>query len=172
MKVGVPVAPLVLFYWLHILATTVWIGGLFSLTTFILPAAQRTLTISGQREFLRTIKFRIQQIGWLCLLILIVTGMFQMSANPNYKGFLTIENSWTTAIFLKHLAIGVLLIISGIITWGLAPRLNRVALQARKDPVFENQLQDIEKWEMKLTYINLTLGTVILGLTAWARSAA
>src|SRR5512133_891646 len=128
------VSPLILtiLYWLHMLATVVWIGGLAAVSLLLLPAMQRTLGNAKYAEaysaLLTQIQARLQQMGWFCLLVLIGTGMFQMSANRSYKGFLTITNPWSVAILIKHLVIGLMILVSGYVTWGLLPRLQRQAL--------------------------------------------
>ena len=40
------------------------------------------------------------------LIVLIVTGMVQLTASSNYVGFLNFSNTWAKAIFLKHIAVG------------------------------------------------------------------
>ena len=119
---------LAVIYWLHMLATVIWIGGLAALALIVIPAARRTLDADPYAAFLGRVQERLQQVGWLSLLVLGATGMFQMSVNPNYGGFLAIDNRWAAAILLKHAAIGLMVIVSAYSTWGLLPQLRRMAL--------------------------------------------
>jgi uncharacterized membrane protein len=165
-----PVGMLTVIYWLHMLATVSWIGGLASLALIVLPAARKTLQGSTYSAFLQQVSRRMQQIGWLSLVVLTGTGMFQMSASPAYRGFLAINNPWATAILLKHLVIGVMVLAGAYLTWGLTPALERLALlqsHGKGDPAELVALQRREEWLVRL---NLAISVVVLLLTAWARS--
>ncbi len=159
-------------YWLHILATVVWIGGLTALSIFVLPAARRTMPEKEYSAFLTAMASRLQQVGWLCLLVLIFTGMFQMVSHPNYQGFLVIDTSWAMAILLKHLTVAAMLILSVYVTWGLLPSLQRIAfkkaLGRSTDPI---ESQKLEGRQVSLLQLNLFLAVIILLLTAWARTS-
>ena len=98
-----PYSGLSVVYWLHMLATVIWIGSLAALSLLILPVARRTLDARAFSAFLNGIQQRLDPIAWLCLLVLVGTGLFQMSASPNYSGFLAIRGQWAFAILTKHI---------------------------------------------------------------------
>ncbi|HEX7973402.1 MAG TPA: hypothetical protein VF498_03265, partial [Anaerolineales bacterium] len=81
-----PAWALTLAYWLHMLATVVWIGGLAAVTLLVLPAARQALPSPAFAGLLSSIQRRLEPIGWLSLTVLIATGLVQMSASSNYKG--------------------------------------------------------------------------------------
>jgi uncharacterized membrane protein len=167
-----PASPLwlALVYWLHMLATVIWIGGLAGLALIVLPAAQRILEAGSYAAFIEQLQERLQQVGWLSLLILGATGMFQMSANPNYGGLLAIENRWALAILSKHAAILLMVVVSAYSTWGLLPQIKRTALmRAAGRAVDERALRGLHARENMLLRANLLLSVVVLALTAWAR---
>lgn len=165
-----PASIMALMYWLHLLATVTWIGGLASLAVIVLPAARRTLDDGAYAGFLGRIQERLNLVGWLCLMILGGTGMFQMSANPNYNGFLAISNTWATAILFKHIAILVMVLVSSYNTWGLLPALRRNALlRAAGRPLDPGAQKLLAGRERLLLNLNLGLSLVVLALTAWAR---
>lgn len=167
-----PPFALTIAYWLHMLATVVWIGCLSALALIILPAARSSLDASGYRALLSKIQSRLQPIGWFSLAVLAVTGMFQMSSHPSYSGFLAISNSWAAAILVKHLVIGLMIVSSGLMTWGVLPALRRNALlRAAGRAGSELDIQRLERQEAILLSINLVLSIVVLALTAWARAA-
>jgi uncharacterized membrane protein len=97
-----PFWALSLAYWLHMLATVVWIGGLVTLVILVLPVAKRLLEPDLFAQFLEGLQRRLDPLGWLSLSVLLVTGLFQMSANPNYNGLLSISNRWAASILIKH----------------------------------------------------------------------
>lgn len=162
---------LTITYWLHLIATVVWIGGLTAISFLVLPASQKTLDRATFSLFLAQIQARLQQLGWFSLALLVLTGLFQMSASPAYEGFLAISNQWSVAILTKHLVIGLMVLVSAYITWGLLPGLQRNAMRRAAgrevDAALEDSLQRREVWMLR---INLALSFLVLLLTAWARS--
>ncbi len=161
-----------LAYWLHMLATVAWIGGLAAMSLFVIPAARRTLDGETYARFLGTVQGTLQRIGWFSLAILIGTGLFQLSANPSYEGFLAINTPWAMAIFTKHMVIGGMVLSSAYITWVINPRLQRLALlRAAGKEIDAGQMADLRRREAVALRINLWLSVLILLLTALARAA-
>ena len=90
-------------YLVHLVATVVWIGGIVFVAFVVTPA---TASEPGSSRLLAAIQRRFTPIANLSLIVLIVTGMVQLTANPNYVGFLNFSNTWAKAILLKHIAVG------------------------------------------------------------------
>ncbi len=157
-------------YWLHMLATIVWLGGLVALALFVIPAARTSLPDNTYADFLSRVQLKLQRIGWFSLAVLTGTGMFQMSEHPAYEGFLAVNNSWAVAIFAKHAVIGLMVASSIYVTWGLTPRLRRLAiLQAAGKEVNPSEQAALQRKEALALKINLGLSVIILLLTALAR---
>lgn len=163
-----PVWALSLAYWLHMLATILWIGGLSAVVLLVLPAARQGLEVEQYARLLDRIERRLDPLGWLSLAVLLGTGLFQMSANPNYAGFLAINNRWAIAILIKHLVFIGMLAVSAYLTWSLLPALRRAALQRGK-AALDGSSEALIRREIWLLRLNFALGVVILGLTALAR---
>ncbi len=163
---------LAIFYWLHMLATVIWIGGLAAVSLIVLPAARKTLEAPAFSALFSRIQARMQQVGWLSLAVLIGTGMFQMSASPFYKGFLAISNEWAVAILSKHLLVGLMILVSAYVTWGVLPAIQRAALlRAAGRPVSDDRVLALQTREVNLLRANLALSVIVLLLTALARAA-
>ena len=172
---GTQTAPpivLAIAYWLHMLATVVWIGGLAALAVIFLPAARRLLAPADYSNLLAKIQRRLQMVGWFSLAVLVVTGLFQMSSHPAYQGFLTIDSMWAVAILIKHLVIGLMVLISAYLTWGILPAMQRMALiRASGRQVDESATRRLELRESRILTGNLVLSIVVLLLTALARAS-
>jgi uncharacterized membrane protein len=166
---------LTLAYWLHMLATVVWIGGLAALSILVLPAARKTLGETAYTDFLTDLQRRLDPLAWFSLAVLVGTGLFQMSASPNYNGFLAIGNRWAVAILLKHILIFGMAGLSAYITWGLLPGLRRIAMQhaiSKQDGgLHAADGAELSRRELRLLRINLLLGVLVLALTAVARAS-
>lgn len=165
-----PVWALSIAYWLHMLATVLWIGGLAALSLLVLPAARKVLDPGSYADLLMALQKRLDPLGWFSIIVLLASGMLQMSSNPNYDGFLSIRGLWASSILIKHIIFGLMVLVSGYITWGLLPALRRAALlQASGKEVPHGEA--LQKRETFMLRLNLILGILVLLLTAIARSA-
>jgi uncharacterized membrane protein len=167
---SIPYWALSIIYWLHMLATITWIGGLAALALLVLPAARTVLEAPLYARLLEAVQRRLDPLGWLSLAVLVGTGMFQMSANPNYQGFLAVANRWAAAILVKHLVFLGMIIASAYMTWGLLPALRREALRASHG-LGAAGIGRLQRRQRMLLTLNLVLGLIVLLLTALARAA-
>ncbi len=169
---AVPLWALSTIYWLHLLATVIWLGGLATLVIIILPLMKHFADQPARRAFLRRLVQRVQQLGWLCLVVLMVTGLFQMSENPNYAGFLAINNTWSVAIFAKHGVIAAMVAIGVYLSMVVGPQIRRELLRLQAGKGSEAAVQRLEQREERLLYANLLISVVVLALTALARAVS
>ena len=167
----VPPWALTLSYWLHMLATITWIGGLAAVVFLIIPAARQLENPERQAALFENAQRRLDPVGWFSFALLIGTGLVQMSASPQYEGFLAVNNRWAVAILLKHLVFFGMIGISAYLTWFSLPELNRAALHQSLGKGAP-QLARLQRKNLFLLRLNLIFGFVILALTAMARVAA
>ena len=161
---------LLIAFWLHMLATVVWLGSLAAVSLWVLPSMQRSLPANQYADWLLQANQRLSAIGWFSLALLTVTGLIQMGANVNYTGLLSFANDWALAILLKHIVIFGMVGVSAYITWNVAPTLQRAALR-RSAGASEHEEQILGARLQRLILINLVLGFVVLAFTALARIA-
>jgi uncharacterized membrane protein len=164
-----PILPLTIAYWLHMLATIVWVGGLAALALLVLPAARQSLDNQGFAAFLERLQHRLDLVGWFSLAVLAGTGMFQMSAHPAYEGFLAFNSLWAGAILVKHLVFLGMIAVSAYLTWGVLPRLRRLALLQMKDSNADGEKARLSAVNTALLRLNLIFAVIVLALTALAR---
>jgi len=101
---------------------------------------------------------------------LILTGLFQMSVNPHYDGFLSTSTQWSLAILAKHLLGVVMVVISAIQTWEVFPAIRRAILLSKKVKNTDD-LDALRRREYRLLQINFIVSMLILGATAIARAS-
>ena len=164
-----PTWALSIAYWFHMLATVTWIGGLAVLSLLVLPVADETLDGETYEKFLAGIRRRLDSLGWFSIVVLLASGMLQMSANPNYEGFLSISGLWAGAILIKHALFGIMVTLIGYYTWGLVPAMRRAALLKTRGKD-TGKLDKLQRRSARLMQINLLLGVFVLLLTAVARA--
>ena len=101
--------------------------------------------------------------------LLLVTGLFQLSASPHYNGFLSVSTQWSVAILIKHALAIVMVIVSAIQTWEVLPNIRRTLI--KKNKASKEELAALQKRETFLLRANLILSALILAATAVARTS-
>jgi len=164
-----PTWALALTFWLHLLGTVTWIGCIVSISILILPAAGKTLKPVDHLALIEAMQKRLEPIAWFCMSLLLLTGLFQMSVNPHYDGFLSTSTQWSLAILSKHI-LGIFMVVaSAIQTWEVIPSIRRTLMNKKKAD--EGQIIALQKKEVLLIRINFGLSVLILLATAFARAS-
>ncbi len=160
---------LAISYFFHLLATIAWVGGLVVLALLVVPEARR---IFGEQPALETFLMRMRKrflpISHFSLVVLIGTGLIQMSGDPNYDGMLQFTNDWSRAILLKHVAIAGMFVCGLALQFSVIPALERARLLLDRGKGDPNEWARLRRSEARLTWINAALGVLVLGFTAWA----
>ena len=165
-----PTWALTLVFWLHMLATVTWVGSLAAISLLILPAMKRALDPETQLVFIDAMQKRLEPIAWFSISLLVVTGLFQMSVNPHYDGFLSTSTQWSLAILTKHLLGIVMVVVSAIQTWEVIPAIRRAIVKSKKSENAE-ELDILRRREILLLRMNFGLSVLILLATAFARAS-
>ncbi len=154
-------------YFVHLIATVVWIGGLAMILFLVWPETARSLANQEERRrIVLGIQARFRPMANLSLVMLVGTGLVQMSGDPNYEGFLTFENTWSLAMLLKHITFAVMVGLTLLTQFGLAPAVERAILLASKGQ--PSQLESLLAREVRLMWGLAGLGAIILVFTAIA----
>jgi uncharacterized membrane protein len=164
-----PQSILVLSLFLHLIATVIWIGGLVVTVIMVYPAVSRALKDNpALYAFLSGLRKRFAPLSNLSLVVLVATGLSQMTADKYYDGFLTFDNEWTRVMLAKHITIIGMVISGGALQWFVVPALERVSLlleHGKGDPA---EFEKLRRREVRLTWLSVLLGIGVLGFSAWA----
>ena len=169
MQTVAPYWILALIFWIHLLATVAWIGSLVAVAAIVFPAARRSLQPADRLSLIDQVRSRLEPITWLSVSILIVTGLFQMSVNPHYNGFLATSGQWALAMLAKHLLVGALIAVSAVHTWDALPALRRALLQ--KPKLADVDIDRLQRREANLLRASIVLGALVLLATGFARAS-
>jgi uncharacterized membrane protein len=169
MPSAIPTWALAALYWLHMLATVTWIGSLVSIYVLILPIAGRALKPVDELALLDGVQKRLEPIAWFSVSLLVATGLFQMSVNPHYNGFLSTSGQWSLAILAKHALVVVLVAVSAAHTWDVLPSMRRLLM--RRDKADPEQILRLQRRERALLRASLVLAMLILLATAVMRAS-
>jgi len=116
-----------LITWIHLIAATTLMGGLVFSQFVLNPSAHQDPPDPKSKEVVRMAGRRFRTIAWVCLIILILTGSYQML---NESGSARIETVWGVVLMLKlflfFIAFGLILIHDFIID-PHAPSLKKTA---------------------------------------------
>jgi putative copper resistance protein D len=165
----VPTWVLASLFWLHMLAVVTWIGSLVSIYVLVLPVSRRALQPVDELALLDGIQKRLEPIAWFSVSLLIVTGLFQMSVNPHYNGFLSTSGQWALAILAKHMLVAALVAVSAVHTWDVLPSMRRALMRRQKAD--EEEVLRLQRRERALLTASLVLAALILLATAVMRAS-
>jgi len=165
-EVTIPFWVLTLSYWLHLMSTVVWLGGLALMAIVGWPAVRRHLLESDQWALLLR---RFTPWANASLIILWVTGFLQMTSDPNYEGFLAINSLWAQALLVKHIAVIGMMILGFYVQMRIHPALARLALLEQKRPAMaQAEREQLVQKENRLLRLNLVCAVTVLFFTAVA----
>ncbi len=153
-------------YWVHLLATVVWLGGIV-LMAFIAWPALRQGTLNANQWFQLQKRF----LPWInaSLVVLLITGFIQMTNDEHYTGFLAIDSVWAWAMLLKHVAYIGMVALTVYMQFVLYPAMERTALLARSHP--ETAAAESDKLtarEIRYLRLNVVAAMIVLLFTAIA----
>lgn len=157
---------LVFSYWIHLLATVIWFGSLVLMALAAWPALQAgAVTANGWL----TLQKRLTPWANISLVLLLITGFVQMTNDANYSGFLAIDSTWAWAMLVKHIAFGLLAVVTAYLQFSLYPAVDRLALLADKRPhLAQEEQQKLARREKQVLWLNLACAAAILFCTAVA----
>ncbi len=111
--------------WLHILAATVWIGGMAFLVLVVVPWL-RSGARTNAAAFLRQTGERFRNVGWICFGVVLVTGTFNLwMRGVSLSDFTRAQwllSSFGKAVVFKIATFVLVLIISSIHDFVVGPR--------------------------------------------------
>jgi uncharacterized membrane protein len=165
---AIPPLALTFLFWIHFISAATLVGCIVIVSILVLPAA-RSLEALDQLTLIANLQKRMEPAIWLSLSLLIVTGLFQMSVNVHYNGFLSVSSQWTIAILVKHILVITLIVVCAIQTWDVMPTIRRLLM--RKDKASQDEALKLQRREVWLIRANLILAILILAATAFMRSA-
>lgn len=151
--------------WVHILAATVWIGGIFFLVLVVVPWLRRGgPDVVNAGAFLRETGERFRNVGWICFGLLLVTGTLNLWIRGVRFGNLASAEWWTSpfgsAVGLKIAGFALVLVVSAVHDFVIGPRATD-AIQ--RDPR-SDEAAALRRMASKLGRLNGVLALVLVAL--------
>ena len=157
---------LAISYWVHLVATVIWFGGLMIVSVAAFPALRQGELAENQWV---TLQRRI--LPWVngSLLFLLITGFIQMTNDVNYGGFLVIDGIWAWAMLLKHVAYVAIVGLMIYLQARVYPAMKSTAVFAKQRPkLAAEELETLSRQERQLLRINFVCAMLLLLCTAVA----
>lgn len=149
--------------WLHILAASVWLGGMVFFAAVIVPVMRNDALREKVGALVHELGVRFRTVGWTCLVLLLVTGLY----NLHYRGLLDdllTTSFWGTSfgqiLAIKLVLFGVVLTISGVHDFFIGPRATELLQKDPNDP----RAQRMRKAASRFGRANLLLGLAVVAL--------
>lgn len=155
---------LALSYWVHLLATVIWLGSLVLMGLVALPAWQKQSLTDNQWLLLQK-----GLTPWVnsSMALIWITGFIQMTKDEQYNGFLALDSEWAWALLVKHVAVIVMTGLTLVVQLRIYPAMQRLELLRGKESA-EVKHQVLVQQEIRLLRLNLLFSTIVLLCTAIA----
>lgn len=141
------------------------------LTLLVIPEVNRILADQpALYQVLQRLRKRFAPVSNLALMVLIVTGLSQMTADPNYDGLMQFNNTWSQVMLIKHLLIVLMALVGLFLQFAVAPSLERTSLLLERGKGQVADWQKLRRRESQLTWLIVLLAMLILGMSAWLSS--
>jgi uncharacterized membrane protein len=159
--------------WLHIVAATAWVGGMF----FIMLVAVPWLRSGGGQHagaFLRETGLRFRRVGWGCFTILLLTGTFNLWVRGvRFASFTNAE--WLGSPFGKTVTakLTLFLVVLAVSTWHdfvAGPRATRAITRDVRSPEaasLRRQASFLGRANALLALVLLALGVMLVRGVPW-----
>ena len=153
-----------LFDFLHILATAIWIGGMFTNFVILRPAVIKTLSPPEAGKLMDAVMKKTRLVVYISIVVLGITGIPLKIINENYSSIIDFENSWAIVSFIKHLCYGILVILAIYSFEILWPKLRKIAAGGASA-----QLQQLQKKQAIIGFLSFLTAVIILILSSLMR---
>lgn len=147
-------------YWIHLITTAIWIGGIYFILFIAIPSAKNVL--GGEAgKLMGEISKRFTPIANYSILLLFITGVALTGLNKQFSGVGIFENKWTLILAIKHIIVLGMVVIHFYRGLVLNPKIARTESATDKTT--------LQKLSLNLVKVNFGLGIVVLllsGITA------
>ena len=149
---------------IHVLATIIWLGGMFFIAIVMVPVLRRLEPPQKRIEVLSATATRFRVVSWITIIVILVTGVL----NAINRG-VTLQAISTGELFstyfgkilaLKLILVLAMLVLSAIHDFILGPRL--IELLNSGNPDSFTKLQKNRRYVSWLARINALLGILVV----------
>ncbi len=126
---------------LHVLATVIWIGGMFVNLLIVRPTSAKVLEPSVAGRFTQALMKRFRVFVYVSIVTLGITGIPMKIVSEHYVSIIHFEHAWGILSFIKHLLYGILVVLAVLNFEILSPKIAKAAANSNY-----NNLARWKKW--------------------------
>ncbi len=154
--------------WLHIIATTVWLGGMLFIALVLVPLIRGMEPPGSGHRVLSQIVRRFRYVSWAALIVLVLTGIAnvayrQVSWSTFFSGGM-LDYTFGQLLYIKLGFVLLALLFSAIHDFAIGPKLASLmeVQETSEDPVpGVRELRRLVSW---LARVNLALALAIVAI--------
>lgn len=150
--------------WLHIISAAVWVGGMAFLALTLIPVLRGVEPRSTAAHLLHRVGVRFRSVGWISLLLLVITGIVNLWARR-----VTWDDVWSGQLWsepfgrvlgVKLLLVAFIFLLSAVHDFVVGPRATRVARTA-PESAEARRLRRQASWMGRLNFL---AGLIVIAL--------
>jgi putative copper resistance protein D len=140
---------------LHLLAVVTWIGGMIFVNLSLVPSISN-MAPEQQGAVMGRVTKRFSIISMICILVLLITGFLKVP-----EGMLFAPAShYGLILLIKHILVLIAIIIGLYISFGVAPKIRKLAPKPGEAPSAE--MISAQKTLGALAFTNMIVGVLII----------
>ena len=154
---------------LHLASAIIWIGGSIFLALVLIPALRRFAVPPGQDGgpppgLLEAIARRFRVIAWVCIVILVATGLFILPVRYGigFTEFFSVGGHFTATLQVKVALVAIVIWLSFMHDFIIGPYVNRLLQAAQQGEAAHPRLPLLRKIVVWVARINLLLTVLIV----------
>jgi len=144
------------FYWVHLLATVTWIGGIIFILFIAIPSSRRVLGADAGK-LMGDISKRFTPLANYSIVLLAASGAGLTLLNEQFSGIGFPENKWSSVLLIKLVLVLCMVVVHFYRGLILAPAVSRTTSDGRK--------KSLQKLSLNLVKANLVIGVLVLFLS-------
>jgi uncharacterized membrane protein len=146
----------VTLYWLHLLATVTWIGGIIFILLVAIPSAKEILEADASK-MMGAITKRFAPLANYSILLLVITGIAITGWSKEFSESGNLNINWVVVLTLKHVLVLAMIAIHFYRGLILGSKIERATSPAEKSL--------LQRLSLNLVKVNFALGAGILLLS-------
>lgn len=155
--------------YLHIFAAFVWLGGMLFLAFVLAPISRKIEPLSLRGSLLMTIGTRFRLVGWICIVILIVTGFLNIfNRDMSHEIFLPSQlfgTEFGKTLVVKLTLVFLMVILSIIHDFFVGPRMTTLMQESAKGNA-NSELQNLRWYVSWLARLNTAFAVLLIYFAA------
>jgi copper resistance protein D len=151
----------------HVISAMTWLGGMLFLVLVIVPSLRRPELRGKSAELFTVLGTRFRTVGWTALVLLVVTGLFNVTHRGYSLGDLVTGRAfvghWGGALATKLAFVTVIFALSAVHDFWLGPKATRLAREGA--PAAERESARKLASVLGRVTFTLALGVVAIAIT-------